>query len=87
MEMLRISGRTYPARPRSKGFSVDKSRRLRSIVQALSFAAQECSETERRLYKSILEVHAHAANLLDQLKGETLPEPTLGDLVSEPHAL
>lgn len=85
MEMLRISGREYPARPPSDGRVGDRLRRLLLITSALEYASGRCSEPERKLYKSILEVRAHAENLVDQVRGEKLGDPQLSDLMSAAH--
>jgi hypothetical protein len=82
---IRISGRVYAERPPSSRVSGGESRRRHLIAESLRSAAEFCSERERRLYKSILEVLAHAENLRDQGQGNRLPDPTLGDLL--PHAL
>lgn len=80
MSSIRISGREYPERPPNKSAKLERKRRLMLIVQSLNFASETCSETERRIYKSIREAQAHAENLLDQVKGERLPDPQLSDL-------
>lgn len=80
METVKISGREYPARPRRGSSDGNRLRRLRQIAEALRFAAENCTELERRLYKSILEVRAHADNAVEAARGETMPEPSLSDL-------
>lgn len=86
-EALRVSGREFDSRPPHRGGSSSSSKRLSEIVEALDFAAGNCSELERRLYKSIREVQAHAMNLRDQNTRERLPDPLLSDLRSAEHEL
>lgn len=85
MNNVKISGREYPERPPSKNANVERVRRLLSIVDSLKFASDQCSEQERRLYKSILEVRAHAENLVDQVRGERLADPSFTDLRKHEH--
>jgi hypothetical protein len=82
--VVKISGRVYKSRPPAAGISSDRSRRLASIVDSLSFAASSCVEPERRLYKEILQVLAHAENLMDQQAREVLPDPSLIETQSGP---
>lgn len=85
MEMLRISGREYPARPPSKGGQLSQKRRLLLIVQSLRFASETCSETERALYKTILQALAHAENSRDRLTAAPPIDPELSDLQRPEH--
>lgn len=82
---VRISGRVYPERPSSRGSERDRLRRLLSIASSLKFASEACSEMERRLYKSILEVRAYAENMVEQARGERAVEPELYDLTRPDH--
>jgi hypothetical protein len=82
---VRISGRVYPERPRSNASNESSLRRLSSIVDSLKFASEKCSEVERRLYREILEVRAHAENLLDQVRGSREVQPELSDLMRPAH--
>lgn len=82
---VKISGREYPERPPSKLANVERVRRLLLIADSLKFASEHCSEQERRLYKSILEVRAHAENLVDQVRGERLRDPSFTDLLKHAH--
>lgn len=79
--MVAISGRSYPERPPSKKVSGSAARRIWLIVDSLKCAAEFCSETERRLYKDILEVLAHAENLQAQRHGESLGQISFSDLM------
>jgi hypothetical protein len=85
MGVMRLSGRSYDERPPSKGVRDSRVRRLTLLVESLNFAAESCTELERRLYKSIREVQAHAENLRDQVKAESLGDPCQLDLMSAGH--
>lgn len=85
MQTVRISGREYPERPPGKGYAGEELRRLCAICESLKFSSESCSERERALYKSILEVRAHAENLRDLVAGKGAPGPQLSDL--RKHAL
>lgn len=79
--MVRISGREYRERPLSKPISGGDARRLHLIADSLRSASEFCAEPQRALYKSILQVLAHAENLRDKVAGERLRAPTQLDLL------
>jgi hypothetical protein len=57
-----------------------RGRRVSLICDALKFASESCHETERRLYKDLIEVRAQAENLLAQIQGEGSVQASLSDL-------
>lgn len=74
---LQVAGRRYPERPPGERLPMDPKARLGQIVYSLKFAADRCSERERRLYKSIVECLAHAENAYEQYKAETVTSEEL----------
>lgn len=63
MNMLQISGHSFPDRPPNAMNRYTRLQRYTYIADALAFAALACNEVDRSLYKSIREVQAHALNL------------------------
>lgn len=77
---VNISGRVYKERPSGRDGNGGRSRRLKEICEALAFASERCSELERSLYKSILEVRAQAENLAALSMSEDQAQGSLSDL-------
>lgn len=65
---LRISGHEFPERPPDRSGGAGRVRKYVEMLNALEYAAEQCGEVDRTLYKSIRECQAFALNLLKRAR-------------------